>query len=157
MNTENYTASFLTAASSATCYRAATCNYDKWWTAPDRALKAVGDQAKFTFAPGQSYWAFEATRLEPNSHIEMTCVDALHIHEGQPKEIETEWLGTTLTWDFVPDGNQTRVTMVHAGLTPQLLCYDVCQAGWDFFFRDSLKAYLETGQGKPHTAPDRST
>ena len=47
-----------------------------------------------------------------------------------------------------------------SGLTPQLLCYDICEAGWDMFFLHSLKQYLDTGRGKPHKGatsqhPDR--
>ncbi|WP_298294014.1 SRPBCC domain-containing protein [uncultured Litoreibacter sp.] len=151
MTDTHYTASILVNASPAACFKAATTQYDKWWTKPDAPMRDVGDRSKFTFPPGKSYWTFEATLLVPNERVEMTCVDALHLHEGQPAEIEQEWLDTVVRWEFTTEGNQARVKLDHIGLKPNLLCFDICKAGWDFFFLDSLKAYLETGEGKPHT------
>jgi len=75
-------------------YQALTKGIEHWWTKPDKPLIKLGDQAKFTFPPGKSFWTFEATTLKPNTRIEMRCVEALHLHEGQPQEIEQEWLDT---------------------------------------------------------------
>lgn len=110
----------------------------------------IGDRAKFTFPPGVSCWTFELTSAQQPTSVEWTCVEALHIHEGQPKEIETEWLNTKVLWEITEQQNGSRIKMQHQGLTPELLCYDVCEAGWDVFFLGSLKQYLDIGQGKPH-------
>jgi len=29
--------------------------------------------------------------------------------------------------------------------------FEICESGWDYFFVDSLKAYLNTGVGLPHS------
>ncbi|WP_299649073.1 SRPBCC domain-containing protein [uncultured Tateyamaria sp.] len=150
MTSPNYKKSIMVTADAAQAFDAVTSGVAHWWTRPDQPLRQIGDRAKFSFPPGQSYWTFELTGADKPSRVEWTCVDALHIHEGQPKAIETEWLGTQVFWDIHTDAGGTRIDLEHAGLTPQLLCYDICEAGWDMFFLGSLQQYLDTGQGAPH-------
>lgn len=150
MTAPSYTKFIDVQSSPSAAFDAVTKGVAHWWTRPDQPLANIGDRAKFTFRPGVSYWTFELTSAEEPAHVEWTCVDALHIHEGQPKEIETEWLNTKVLWQITEQEGGSRIEMLHQGLTPNLLCYDVCEAGWDMFFLGSLKQYLDTGQGKPH-------
>lgn len=150
MTAPSYTKSIDVQADPSAAFKAVTHGVAGWWTRPDKPLANVGDRAKFTFPPGVSYWTFELTGMEEPGRVEWTCVDALHIHEGQPKEIETEWLNTKVFWNITKNGEGSRIEMRHQGLTPELLCYEICEAGWDMFFLGSLKQYLDTGQGKPH-------
>lgn len=150
MSPQNYKNTITVTAPKVSIFEALTKNVAQWWTEPDSPMVNVGDKAKFTFPPGKSYWTFQLVKADPKGHIIWECVDALHIHEGQPKEIEQEWLGTKVEWHVLQSNNQAAVTIEHHGLAPNLLCYDVCQDGWDFFFAKSLAVYLETGQGTPH-------
>lgn len=150
MTDQSYTKSIDVKADPSTAFKAVTHGVAEWWTRPDQPLKDIGDRAKFGFPPGVSYWTFELTAMEKPGRVEWTCVDALHVHEGQPKEIETEWLNTKVCWRITEQGSGSRVEIHHHGLTPELLCYDICEAGWDMFFLNSLKQYLDTGQGTPH-------
>ncbi len=43
-----------------------------------------------------------------------------------------------------------QLSFVHKGLTPDLNCYEICDAGWTHFIINSLKQYLETGTGNPN-------
>jgi len=154
MSADYYSRKIIVAATPEQAFQALTMGFEHWWTTPDQPITSVGDRAKFSFPPGVSYWTFEALTLSPSECVELKCIDAFHIHEGQPKEIETEWLNTKVVWKIsVQDGN-TNINFEHIGLNPSLLCYGICEAGWDFFFVDSLKAYLDTGSGKPHFAPE---
>lgn len=146
----NFNRTIVTAADATAAYNAVTTGFEHWWTKPEGVITQPGDRAKFTFPPGISYWTFEAITLEPYRYVELKCVEALHKHEGQPREIETEWLGTHVIWRIEEDGGKTAIHLDHVGLGPDLLCYDICRAGWDHFFMDSLKAYLDTGTGTPH-------
>lgn len=150
MSTQNYSRIISVKNTPSAAYAALTTDIEHWWTKPDSPISHEGNKAKFTFPPGKSYWTFRATHLTPNKRVEMKCVEALHLHEGQPKAIEQEWLGTTVVWEITPAGDETRIHIEHIGLIPTLHCYDVCEAGWDMFFVDSLKDYLDTGKGKPH-------
>ena len=151
MTASNYTRTVLVDNTPQAAYTALTSGIEHWWTKPDAPIRREGDVAKFTFPPGKSYWTFKALHLVPDERVAMVCVDALHLHEGQPGEIEKEWLGTRVTWDIREKGESTEITIEHHGLVPTLNCYEICKAGWDFFFTESLTLYLNTGTGKPHS------
>ncbi len=153
MTQQNYTRTITVNANAERSYWALTEGMHKWWTTPDAVMREIGDRSKFTFPPGNGYWTFEATALEPRKYVEMICVEALHLHEGMPKAIETEWLGTRVRWEIHTNGDKTDITFEHHGLVPDLHCYAICETGWDIFFVDSLKAFLNTGTGSPHRAP----
>ncbi|MEM1286067.1 MAG: SRPBCC domain-containing protein [Pseudomonadota bacterium] len=150
MTNANYRKNITVASDRETAFDAVTHGVEQWWTRPDKPLREIGGRAKFTFPPGKSYWTFELTKTDKPTRVEWRCVDALHLHEGQPDEIRTEWLGTSVVWEISETSQGTTIAIEHVGLTPQLLCYDICEAGWDFFFLESLKQYLDTGKGSPH-------
>ncbi|MBA3907755.1 MAG: SRPBCC domain-containing protein [Pseudonocardiales bacterium] len=62
-----------------------------------------------------------------------------------------EWLGTTMEFDIVPAGTGTELRFRHAGLTPQLACWDDCFAAWTYFMA-SIQSVAETGTGTPFAA-----
>jgi uncharacterized protein YndB with AHSA1/START domain len=128
-------------------YRALTKEIDKWWTISADVISEVGDQATFRF--GSTYWTMNVQELIPEQLIVLECVEANHFHEGMPMSIREEWLGTKLIWEIAPHREGTKIAFVHQGLIPALECYDICQAGWEYFFVNSLKSYLETGVGQP--------
>jgi len=156
MTGQNYQRTISVDASPEDAYRAPTTGCEHWWTVGDNNFGRVGDRIKFTFPPNVSYWTFEAKKLEPNKTVELECVDAHHKITDRPDASETEWLGSRALWQIEPQGDKTTIHFVHKGLTPNLDCYDVCEAGWNLFFVDSLKAYLDSGVGKPHR-PEQSS
>jgi len=153
MSQHSYQHTITVDASPAAAYRALTTGYDHWWTATQgQSFNHVGDRIKFSFAPNVSFWTLEAQELIPNTMVALACVEAHHIIVDKPNAPSTEWLGTTMIWHIEANGEQTHIHFIHSGLTPKLHCYDVCKAGWDTFFIDSLAAYLNTGTGSPHKA-----
>jgi glutathione S-transferase len=150
--TQNYKKTITVPADTDAAYAALTTGFDQWWTLPDKPIRAVGDQARFSFPPGHSSWTFVARKLLPGAYVELECVDADHRHDGLPPEIEKEWLGSRLIWNIAPAAQGTEIRFEHVGLAPRLHCYDVCEQGWDHFFGSSLAALLATGQGTPHRA-----
>jgi hypothetical protein len=59
-----------------------------------------------------------------------------------------EWLGTTIEFDIVPADEGTQLRFRHAGLTPQLECWNDCFAGWTYFMA-SIETVAQTGTGTP--------
>ncbi len=59
-----------------------------------------------------------------------------------------EWLGTRIEFDIVPAGTRTELRFRHAGLSPQLACWDDCFAGWTYFMT-SIETLARTGTGTP--------
>jgi uncharacterized protein YndB with AHSA1/START domain len=62
-----------------------------------------------------------------------------------------EWLGTTMEFDIIPAGAGTELRFRHAGLTPQLECWEACAAAWTSFL-ESIEAFATTGIGTPFGA-----
>jgi hypothetical protein len=62
-----------------------------------------------------------------------------------------DWVGTTPAFTLSrSSAGGCDLEFRHEGLSPQLECYDMCQAGRDHYL-PSLRAYLETGTGHPFT------
>ena len=123
-------------------YQALTCDFDKWWSDSSRQLFQAGDVTTFHFHPNPTTWTFRANVLQPQTYIELECIEAHHIHEGLPESILEEWKGTKLKWNIAPDDKGTKISFTHEGLTPELDCHEICEQGWDHFFLGSLKNYL---------------
>ena len=149
---ENYQAKIRVLASQDVSFQAIATQMDKWWTSTiEGGLERVGDKVTARFPPDYGYWTFKALVLRKSSRLEMICVDAHHRVEGQPEEIDQEWLGTKILWELEVVGDETEITMTHDGLTPKLNCWGICLDGWNHFFKFSLKAYLDGAEPSPHT------
>ncbi len=148
----SYSKTITVTAPPAVAYRAITEGFEHWWTACGAAFRQVGDRGKIAFDGLESYWVFEAVRLEQGRLVELRCVESNMIMLDLPDAPPEEWEGTTVRWQLSASGDGTEVRLEHHGLTPRLDCFDMCSAGWDLFFADSLKAYLDGGQGKPWSA-----
>ena len=96
---------------------------------------------------GKTFKVMEVDQAEPKRALRWRCVDS-HIDAPGVLSRTDEWKGTTIAFDLSPDPAGTRLRLTHAGLTPQIECYDLCSAGWRQFL-GSLKAYAETGTGTP--------
>ena len=137
-------------ASPQKAYEAVTTGFENWWTSSCTPLARIGDIAIFKFPPKDSSWTFRPITLKPNTLVEHECVGANHLHDGLPVSIRTEWLGSVMQFDIEENKSGSRIIFTHRGLKPNLDCYEICEAGWDFFFMDSLKSYLNSGAGSPH-------
>lgn len=146
MNT-SYTREIIVSNTPGAAYRALTTGFDKWWTTSCDSISETGDQVIFRFGP--TYWVMRTINLIPDHLVELECIEAHHVHEGLPSSILREWTNSRLKWEISTQGENTRIMLVHEGLVPLLDCYDVCVQGWDYFFTNSLKQYLDTGKGMP--------
>lgn len=146
MNT-SYTREILVSNTPSAAYRALTSGFTKWWTTSCNPVSENGDQIIFRFGP--TYWIMRASNLVPDKIVELECIEAHHVHAGLPSSILNEWEGTKLKWGIQKQNEKTKIILVHEGLMPSLECFEVCKQGWDYFFVNSLKQYLDTGKGSP--------
>lgn len=109
----------------------------RWW-GPTSGSAAAGGVFQADFDEGRTV-SIEVASFSPQ-RVEWTVLGAPHT---------PEWVGTTIVFELMPAGAGTELRFRHAGLTPQLECYDFCFAGWAHFLA-SLSAYVNTGQGSPH-------
>jgi hypothetical protein len=63
---------------------------------------------------------------------------------------KSEWVGTKLIFDLVPEGSRTKIVFTHEGLVPAYECYKVCHDAWTGYIQGSLQSFIATGKGRPN-------
>jgi len=109
-----------------------------WWTTGAKVQPQVGTISEFPFYDGQILMKMEVAELEPQ-HVEWKALS------GVP-----DWPGTRVTWDLSPAEQGTRVQFGHRDFasTDGSLPFSTYNWAW---YMVSLKEYVETGTGRPHT------
>ncbi|MGH8828631.1 MAG: SDR family NAD(P)-dependent oxidoreductase, partial [Jiangellaceae bacterium] len=98
-----------------------------WW---DGEVTGTTDQlgTEFTYRHGNQHTSVQrVVELVPGERVVWEIVSSKLGFVDVPEP----WTGTRISFDLEPDGDGTRVTLVHHGLTPALECYDACSAGWE--------------------------
>jgi hypothetical protein len=147
MSNESYAREIVVNVNAGAAYRALTEEIDKWWAPVSNAVTAVGDTVTVRFDP--TFWTMRVNKLASGERVEWECIEANHIVDGMPGSIREEWVGTKLIWNIRDQEEKTKISFIHEGLVPSLECFDICEASWDYFFVNSLKSYLDTGEGTP--------
>lgn len=119
-----------------------------WWT-KNCAIGPVEINSISTFHFGANYKIMKIKSLAVNKEIIWECIEQYYADQNFTKN--NEWVGTQIIFSLMQNSHgSTSLNFKHKGLTQTLECYDICQKGWDYFLKESLKAYLETGIGKPY-------
>ncbi|MCV3206225.1 SRPBCC domain-containing protein [Mesorhizobium sp. YC-39] len=76
-----------------------------------------------------------------------------HVIDAQMNFLKdkSEWKNTDLIFDIARKGDKTEIRFTHAGLVPEVECFDVCTNAWTGLIADSLKGLIESEQGLPDT------
>lgn len=117
---------------------ATTSGLSGWW-APATGSAGSGGDLVFTF--GEHPVRFRVTDADRPTRVRWQTVEC---------DVLPDWVGTSITFDLSPTATGgTTVRFRHAGLVPQLPCYEQCSHDWAHFLHASLVAYVETGSGHP--------
>jgi hypothetical protein len=115
-----------------------------WW-----AKNFQGSAAKlhdrFTVRFGDTFVSFELINLIPGDTVVWEVEDC-YLHWQKDK---TEWNGTRVVWELIPEGEGTKIVMTHIGLTPEAECYESCRTGWTEHINESLLNFILAGKGEP--------
>ncbi|SFB73614.1 Uncharacterized conserved protein YndB, AHSA1/START domain [Polaromonas sp. OV174] len=145
---KHYQRQILLSAPPAVVYQALSTpeGLRNWWTQTCDIAAAVGGQSTFRF--GEHYKVMQIKSLLPGHEVRWHCVRALINVDAFTRK--DEWVGTDIVFKLTPQpGGKTRLDFEHAGLTPALECFAVCERGWNLYL-GSLQSLVETGQGRPH-------
>lgn len=108
----------------------------QWWTNDTSGAGGVGSIIKFRFNGGGP--DFSVSELIPNKTVRWK-------HSGTtPKD----WMGTEISFQLVPDNEQTFVRFIHSNWKESTDFMAHCSTKWAVFLL-SLKEAVETGKGKP--------
>ena len=145
--TEDFTAVLNLGASPATVAAlfASAAGVSRWW-GPTEGDGAVGGTLVTSFGD-YGVNTMRVLEVGPTRVVWESTVSAIN-DDGTSTGHAQEWLGTTMEFDIAPAGTGTELRFRHAGLTPQLECWDECFSGWTYFMA-SIEAFAETGTGTP--------
>lgn len=111
----------------------------EWWTRDVEAEPELGSVAAFGFHDRATHFKMKVEELVPHEFVRWHCVG------GHP-----EWEHTEITFDITEDEGRTTLYFAHRGWesTDGILAF--CSFDWARYLI-SLKSYLETGTGSPHS------
>jgi uncharacterized protein YndB with AHSA1/START domain len=108
-----------------------------WWTQYVMAEPRVDSIAEFEFEGGKVRFRMKIIKLLINRSIVWHCLSGLH-----------EWVGTQLSFDLEPSGENTIVHFAHRGWRTSLGSFPSCNFDWARYLM-SLRSYIEKGKGYP--------
>jgi uncharacterized protein YndB with AHSA1/START domain len=121
-----------------------------WWTVFCEMEERVGGRASFRFPSNGFYTKVEITKLEPGRVVEWLVTDSMHPANTGFVDL-SDWNGTRIRFEMEAlTAERTVLHFTHAGLVLKE-CLGVCSSAWAFYLNESLRGYLESGAGKPHT------
>ncbi len=57
-----------------------------------------------------------------------------------------EWTGSKVIFEITKNGNKTRLTFTHEGLTPAIECYNACAPAWTQYIQNKLLPLIQSGK-----------
>jgi len=124
-----------------------------WWTTDAEVGVAAGDACTLRFPGVGIEFGMLIVEHAPFDRVHWRCVAS--VHGGDSALGEDGWRGTELLFNLRPeDGMETRLSLTHLGMTPERESYGMTQEGWLHYLGDSLRGYLEDGEGEPYGCGD---
>ena len=136
---------FRVPVSAELAYTAISKVSDWWIRDTEGETSARGGSFTVHFNRDQDFVRFRITEAQPGRRYVWHVEDCfLHWFENK-----TEWNETDVIFDVVPTTGGSVITMAHRGLTPDVECYNVCNAGWEGHVMKSLYKLITEGAGTP--------
>jgi hypothetical protein len=141
----DYTTSFTVEQSPSEVFNAVN-NVRGWWGEDVQGSSHnVGDE--FTYRVEDVHYSkLRVTELVPNEKVSWLVLE----NHMNFVEDQTEWVGTTISFEIGRKNGQTEVRFAHLGLKSGFECFDVCSNAWGSLMRTSLPSLISTGIGKPY-------
>lgn len=114
-----------------------------WWTTSATFEPKVGSRGEFFWRKFNWKVVVTLEKIEKDKLVVWRC------NESNMQDTDA-WKDTTIEFKIIDNGDQTTsLSFLQSGYK-ESPCYDICTDGWKFVLGDSLKSYLETGEGKPY-------
>ncbi len=145
MSAKDYNCTFRVPKTAQEVYHAAG-NVAGWWMANAEGSTKAADDV-FDIRLSETSWvSFRVTEAIPGRRLVWLVTDCLL---DWLKDIK-EWKDTTITFEITANDGGAQVSMTHAGITPDVECYESCRKGWDQYVGTSLVKLIMEGEGQPN-------
>lgn len=146
MKDRDFTKTILVDQSPAEAFDAINRPRDWWGKEIEGDTDRVG--AEWTYRYKDMHYSRHRTaELVPGRKVIWDVVDARMTFLKD----QAEWNGTKIIFDISPKNGRTEIRFTHAGLVPEVECFDVCTDAWSGLIGESLRQLIATGQGLPDT------
>ena len=149
MNDRDFTTAFTVDRTPREVFDAIT-NVRGWWSEQiDGGTSAVDDELAYRYQDAHRC-TVRVTEVVPEQKVAWLVLD----NYFDFTEDQSEWQGTTVSFEIGERHGQTEVRFAHLGLLPEHECYDVCSNAWSGYVNGSLRSLIETGKGQPNPRED---
>jgi uncharacterized protein YndB with AHSA1/START domain len=118
-------------------------HFERWWAADAQTEDFVGGELKLARVPHGC--RMKVRRLESDRVIEWACVSPTAAWAGLDECVGTR---VRFTISRGTDGG-TQLQITHTGWSCRNRCFETWGRFWSCLAGQSLKSYLETGEGQP--------
>jgi uncharacterized protein YndB with AHSA1/START domain len=139
MKSQNYTTTITVDQSPEEVF-AAINDVRGWWSGNpgvEGKTEKVGDEFIYRYEP-RHVSTQRVIELNPGKKVVWRVIDGV-INFVKDK---TEWNGTTITFDIAKKGKETELRFTHAGLTPDIECFDGCSDAWSSYIKGALRELI---------------
>jgi uncharacterized protein YndB with AHSA1/START domain len=144
MNNNDLHFSFTVSQPPAEVFHAIT-RVDAWWTEHIEGRSAqLNDEFAVQFAD-MHYSKQKLVEVVPGQKIVWLVTDS-QLNWLKNKD---EWTNTRVIFGITLEGDKTKLSFTHTGLTPAVECYDGCSNAWQQYVCSSLFRLITTGEGMP--------
>jgi hypothetical protein len=136
MKSRNYT-TIITVDQSPDEAFAAINDVRSWWSGKpgvEGSTEKLGDEFTYRYEP-HHVSRQKIVELIPGKKVVWRVVGG-SINFVKDK---TEWNRTTISFDIAKKGKQTEIRFTHAGLTPDIECFDGCSDAWSSYIKGALR------------------
>jgi len=117
----------------------------KWWSGVVKG-DTGGHGSEFVYeVPDVHQSTQRVTEFVPGKKIVWRVTDA-SLNFVSNRE---EWKGTDIIFEIEGKGKQTEVRFTHAGLFPDMECYEGCSSAWGMLVNGNLRRLIMTGKTQP--------
>ena len=138
---QNYHSSIVVNANANEAYDKIS-HINEWWASNfEGSAKNLGDV--FTVRWGETFVTFKIAEAIPGKTVTWLVTDC-HLPWLNDKK---KWNDTKVVFEISEKNNATKIDMTHIGLTPEVECYQDCEAGWNHYIKKSLPKFINDGLG----------
>ena len=117
----------------------AISNVRGWWEGDvEGKTERVGDE--FTYRYKDIHYSKQrVTESVPGKKVTWLVVDSRLTFVAE----QSEWNGTTITFEISKKGAKTELHFTHVGLVPAFQCFGGCSGAWGSIISEDLRALIE--------------
>ena len=100
----------------------------------------LGDEFSFRAGGGAHYSKQKLVEIIPDEKLVwlITESDFTFIEKAD------EWTGTKLVFEISEKDGKTQLIFTHAGLTPEVECYDACAPAWSQYLKEKFLPFVNS-------------